>query len=134
MHRLKESLAIFISIVTTNVTMDFVLQNNQSKGVYPIDADSIGIPIVSGIISSGLLLLLMLPAVFIPQTRKLFIWIQILLLALGGLFAGLNAFGWILPNHYLIAISYLLVIMASIWLIVKRNVKLASIKSTNPGT
>lgn len=128
MIRLKESLALFISIITTNVTMDVVLQNNLNKGLYPIDADSIGIPIVSGIISSGLLLILMIPAIFIPQTRKLFIWIQITLLTIGGTFAGLNGISWVLPNHYLIAISYLLVIVTGIWLIVRRSEKLSSFK------
>ncbi len=128
MIRLKESLAILISIIMTNVIMTLVLENNLSKGVYLPDADSLGIPIFSGLISSGFLLILMLPTVIVPQTRKLLIWIQIVLLFIGGAFAGLNGLGWALPNHYIIVVPYLIVVMVCIWLIVSRKRKLSSIK------
>jgi len=124
MVRLKECIGIVIGIAITNVTMAIVLRNNLDKGIYPLEADSIGIPIFSGTISSGLLLFLMLPSVIIPQTRKLFIRIQIILLVIGGIFAVLNVFEWILPNHYLIAASYLIIVASSIWLIVRRKRKL----------
>jgi hypothetical protein len=132
MNRLRETLAIIISIIVTNITMYIVLQHNLSKGIYSPETDSIAIPIVGGFISSGLLLILMLPSILIPQTRKSFIWIQIILLAVSGVFAGLNAYGWVFPNHYPVAISYLFVFMISIWLIVRRSGTLASIKPSNP--
>lgn len=106
--------------------MVMVLDANLSRGVYSPDADSLEIPIFEGLISSGILLLLMVPVVIIPQTNKFLVWIQIALLVVAVGFAVLNGFGWALPNHYLIAAAYLPVLITCIWLIVIRTRKLSS--------
>ena len=94
---------------------------NQENGLYPVDADSIGIPIMFTIHTS-LLLTPVLIAISLFPNKLCLIWLRskniarliitkiLLLLLYGGAFwfAISGFFYWNIPNHHIIALSYLL--------------------------
>ena len=118
---------LVLALILINVATWFVTGVNQRHGVYPVDADSIGIPIVGTWVNS----LLVLPQLFLigflgsfSFVRRLCsrdirwsIAIGIVLLALYanvGLFAISGVAEWMLPNHYLMAVCYSLLFLVLI--------------------
>jgi len=108
-------------LILVNIATWAVITLNQSSGVYPVNADSIGIPIIGTTFISMLTLPLITTICFMPLSKFLKrlcthgkAWgiaaaIILLLLYVGvGLFAISGIVSWIIPDHYLIAASYLL--------------------------
>ena len=108
-----------VALLLINFVTWLVTTSNQKANLYPIDADSIGIPIMVTIASS----VLMLPILFIIVINKnkfslfwlksqnyigqVFLKIAICLLYIFAiLFAALGITYWSFPGHYLIAVSY----------------------------
>ena len=115
---------LVLALIFINIATWFVTGANQRSGIYPIDADSIGIPIAGTWFHS----LLVLPQLFLisflgsfgfvtrlcSRDTRWSIAIGIVLLALYvnvGLFAISGVAEWMLPNHYLIAVGYLLLFL-----------------------
>lgn len=115
---------LVLALVLINAATWFVTGMNQRNGVYPIDADSIGIPIIGTWFNSlfvlpqlfliGLLARLSFIRVLCSRHIGWSIILGILLLALYvsvGLFAISGVVEWMLPNHYFIAFCYLLLLL-----------------------
>lgn len=110
---------LVLALILINVATWFVTGINQRNGVYPVDADSIGIPIMGTWFKS----VFVLPQLFLIgflsdfgfvrelRSRRIAwsIVLGIVLLALYisvGLFAISGMVGWMFPDHYLLAASY----------------------------
>lgn len=115
---------LVLALVLINTATWFVTGMNQRNGVYPVDADSIGIPIIGTWFNSlfvlpqlfliGLLARLSFVRVLCSRHIGWSIILGILLLALYvsvGLFAISGVVEWMFPNHYLIAFCYLLLLL-----------------------
>lgn len=127
-RRLKRNIAfalLVLALILINVTTWFVTRMNQKNGIYPVDADSIGILIMGTWFNSLFilpqLLLIGLLASFVRRLRSRNIgWsiiLSIVLLACYvnvGLFAISGVIEWMLPNHYLMAVCYSLLLLALI--------------------
>lgn len=113
-----------ILLGTIGLTASFVLKSNLRRGVYPTDADSIGIPLMETAfmsVAGGALLVLALAAsafslVLAPRVSRP--WRLVLTAAHVLAHAGCVAFfllwaaSWLTPHHYPIATSCLLVAAA----------------------
>lgn len=53
MTKPRSFLLVIASLIAVNAASSFTLEHNLSAGVYPIDADSIGLPLIEGFIASG---------------------------------------------------------------------------------
>lgn len=113
-------MAIFlVALLLINFVTWLVTTSNQKANLYPIDADSIGIPIIVTITSSAL----MLPILFIMVMYKNIFsrfevksqnFISKISLKIGVsllyifviLFAVIGITYWSFPGHYSIAVSY----------------------------
>ena len=121
---------LVLALILINIATWFVTGINQRNGIYPIDADSIGIPIVGTCFHS----LLILPQLFLIGLLANFSFVRRLCsrnigwsIVLGivlltcyvnvGLFAISGAVEWMFPHHYLMAICYsLLLVMLIVFL------------------
>lgn len=113
---------VFGSLSLINVTTWFVLDNNQRNGLYPIDADSIGLPIMLTLTESLVVILFFAALLFLQNKinsglRNRNKSIRVLgltgVLSLYGLIGwfgvtGLNS--WWIAHHYLISLSYLVLL------------------------
>ena len=119
-HRLG---IIFGALSLINVTIWFVLDDNQRNGLYPVDADSIGLPIMLTMAES-LLAITFFGAICLLQhgiNSGLRNWhksIRVLgligVLSLYGLIGwfGVTGLGsWWIPHHYLISLSYFVLLV-----------------------
>ena len=106
---MRNSLSLLITVASltcANLVSYFTLSHNLSAGIYPIDADSIGLPLVSGLVYSTLILVLVSGAIFVPKRRY---WGGIAVLILCGLATAraiASSLAWVDPDHYFIAIAY----------------------------
>lgn len=114
-------LACFLSaLLLVNGITWFVTSANQKNGLYPINADSIGIPIMLTV-GVSILMLPILIIIGLLQSKSLLTWlktkglvrrlvVKIGLLLLYGpvfLFAIYGIAYWYIPGHYSISVSYL---------------------------
>jgi len=118
-------LVLVLALVLVNAVSYAVVLENQRSGVYPIDGDSIGIPIISTLVVSAVVLPMLVLIGFLPSAQFLRrlcsrglpwrIGVGLLLLALYaavGFFALGGVEYWAIPNHYWIATSYALSFLA----------------------
>lgn len=127
MRRWIRVLGLFGALVLTDVMTGWVTSRNQTAGVYPADADSIGLPIVNAVVFS----LAALPFVVIVGLfsvgrvwrflKAKSVFIQILIGAaflfcnlVCLLFAVIGFASWCVENHCYIALSY--AVFAIVWL------------------
>ena len=112
-------LVLVSALVLVNAATFFVVSDNAAAGRYPIDADSIGIPIMSTLVLSVIALPILLLVGLLPSAQFLVrlcsrglpwrISTGVLLLALYVILAlfALDGVGyWAVPNHYWITASY----------------------------
>jgi hypothetical protein len=136
MNRWHKLAFLAMALLLINVATWFITGVNQRNGVYPVDADSIGIPIVGTLFASLVVLPLLLLIGLLPTAgfvRRLcsrgFRWsiaagaALLVLYVTVGLFAVSGVAEWAIPHHYLIAACYsflLLVLVAFLFLDMKR--------------
>ena len=121
--------ALAISLLLVNRTISAVLSINLRNGVYPTDADSIGIPLMETARTSmiGAILLLSLVTIsFIahsvrthPNRRPLFLILAVILAisyVLAMAFFALWGLYWFAPNHYFIVAACSIAVLIVIWL------------------
>ncbi len=68
--QMSNVLRIFLAIVSliiANVVLFSTLTHNLSAGSYPVDADSIGFPLMEGWILSVVVLVLLAIAIYVPK-------------------------------------------------------------------
>lgn len=115
MQALRALVATLASLVLANWTLWRVLNENLVAGRYPIDADSIGIPLAGGGAISLVILVSMGVSVSLPKRNRVWLVAR----AVSALFALLLALGlsahWFHENHYSIAAAFLTVAGASLW-------------------
>ena len=128
--RLFLRLLLFVALyVGVNLMTALVLNANLWAGVYPPEADSIGIAQMYNLLTSLLSLLMLLPLLLLSSLRSSFrraatspAWRRTLGILLAGLYAWnlllqVNwAIYWLEPDHSLIGISIGLVPVALLWL------------------
>ncbi len=118
-------LILTMVVFLINIAVWFITDANQRNGIYPIDADSIGIPILltwfaSLFVLPVLLLIGLLPtADFVRRLCSRGIgWsiavgaVLLILYVIAGLFAIAGVAKWAIPHHYLIAACYFVLVMA----------------------
>lgn len=111
--RFKMIIFLF-SIVLVNVMTWFITGENQKNGIYPVDADSTGIPIMwTAVVSIVMLTILFFENWFFKKSlvlrRKIVIRVVIILLYSFALLFGLYGFlYWNYSDHYPISMSYLI--------------------------
>jgi hypothetical protein len=121
----KRTLTLLVALVLVNVVTFVVVRENQHSGLYPVDGDSIGIPIMSTLALSVLALPLLVIIGLLPGAQfvvrlcargllwrigvgffLLVLYVVVALLALDG--AGY----WAIPNHYSVASAYVASLLA----------------------
>jgi hypothetical protein len=111
--RWQASVVLLFALAQTCGVVYWVLTANLSAKAYPVNADSIGLPLVEGMIHSALLLCLSLgangvlcsPGASISVYRKVAF---VLLAMLAVCLAAMLILYWAVPNHFAIAWSYAL--------------------------
>ena len=106
MRRALWLLVTLVAVAATNISVYFVTYYNAQHGIYPVDADSISIPIFESLFLSLAFLFLLVPAVLLMGRGR---WLSILAIVLAGLAAILSvseSWYWLVPNHYIIALLY----------------------------
>jgi hypothetical protein len=121
----KRLLVLTLALVLINGATWVVVVENQHNGVYPIDGDSIGIPIISTLVASSFVLPLLVLIGLLPGAQFLSrlcsrgqawtVCVNLLLFALyvaAALFAIGGAGYWAIPNHYWITVCYFVLLLA----------------------
>jgi len=103
---------ILFSLMVVMATAYYTLGKNLQAGVYPIDADSIGIPLMETA-SSLIIILVPLTIAFLVTSitfsrKRMVLFIGAFLYFCGAALAALLAFSWLIPDHYSIAAAYVL--------------------------
>ncbi len=109
--------AVFgLGLIAVNAMTAFVTERNLRSGVYPADADSIGIPIISTLVASLIVapflyqIAILYRANFFHRLRKKgAVWCTLCLALLylpAMAFAILGAGYWMEPDHYLISLCF----------------------------
>lgn len=105
----QSALAMSGAVVYANATLWVVLSANQEMGIYPADADSIGIPIGFALVDSMFVLLFGVSGSLLPQRRIGWRIANCILLVVACLLGTALANSWFYPNHYLAGSAFLLV-------------------------
>jgi hypothetical protein len=112
MRIVAKAVVILFSLMVVMATTYYTLGKNLEAGVYPTDADSIGIPLMeTG--SSLIVILVPLTLAFLLTNigffrKRIVLFIGAFLYLCGALLAALLALSWFVPNHYSIAATYVL--------------------------
>ena len=97
---------IFVQLLALNVVTYLTLSRNLDQAAYPVDADSIGIPLLSGLILSTLVSVILVITVLLPSIPG---WMALtrygasLLLSFVVL---IQALGWSDSLHWPVAMGY----------------------------
>ena len=109
MGNITKATVILISILAVVITANYTLDSNLRAGIYPIDADSIGIPLFQIAAESLVILSLLLVAFVITSfsffRKRILHLLGILLFLLAAFLAGDLAWHWLIPHHYSIGVS-----------------------------
>lgn len=115
MQGLRAFLAMLVSLLFANGVLLHVLDSNLTAGVYPTDADSIGIPLMESASVSVLILIAIGVSVSLPKSRPVWRFVRAVPAALATLLSIALAASWLSPHHYLAALGFLLVAIVCVW-------------------
>ena len=101
----RSFLVLFFASIVMLVTLNFVLTRNQAAGVYPVEADSISIPLFEGLVTLGLVLVASCIGLLVPA-RGLLRVVGWFFFAIAALLLADSAWFWFIPNHYELAVAY----------------------------
>jgi len=118
MRTAAKAAIILLSLITVMATTFYTLGENLQAGIYPTDADSIGIPLMETasalvVILAPLTIAFLMTSFRVFQKRILSIIGAILYLC-GAALSALLAFSWLVPHHYSIAMAYVLLAIVAI--------------------
>lgn len=105
MGRVRSFLLVIVALVVANVVSFINLSHNVVTEVYPIEADSIVIALVEGLIMSSHILIFLCVAILIPR-NKIGSVISLLLGGFGTFLAVVYTLMWAMPDHYAMALAY----------------------------
>lgn len=106
MKTLRHILIAFTAIAVAEMIFYWAISRNLEAGIYPIEADSIGIPLFSSLIFAAASLILLLLAILCQLGPRWLTLLGALLFLASAAITGIFAFFWASPNHYLITASY----------------------------
>ena len=120
MGNITKATVILMSVLAVVFTANYTLDNNLRAGIYPIDADSIGIPLFEIAAESLAILGLLLVAFAITSLsffrKRILHMLGILLFLLAAFVAGNLAWHWFIPHHYSIGLSCIFVAVVAVTL------------------
>ncbi len=106
MSKVHRILLAIVSLIIANVVSFFTLTHNLSAGVYPVDADSIGLPLMEGWILSVVVLVLLASAIYVPKGIWLGVVASVAMCGVAGFISAETTVSWTIPHHYGMAIAY----------------------------
>ena len=106
MKTLRHILIAFTAIAVAEMIFYWVISSNLEAGIYPVEADSIGIPLFSSLIFAAASLILLFLAILCQLGPRWLTLLGALLFLASAAITAMFAFSWVSPNHYLIAASY----------------------------
>ena len=115
MARLRATAMMIVSLVLSNGLLWFVLDQNMSAGIYPVDADSVGIPIMEALTVSLVILLCVAVTIALPNRTRGWRVAQGVPASIASLLALLLSVSWLSPSHYLAATAFFALALACIW-------------------
>ena len=116
----RSLLAIFAASIVVLVALYFVLTRNQAAGIYPVEADSISIPLFEGLVTIGLVFVASSIGLLLPA-RGLLRLVGLFFCAIAALVLADSAWFWFIPNHYELAVAYLGLLAFCISVFFKKN-------------
>lgn len=102
----RSLLVLFAASIVVLVALYFVLTRNQAAGIYPVEADSIYIPLFEGLVTIGLVFVASCIGLLLPA-RGLHRLVGLFFSAIAVLLLADSAWFWFIPNHYELAVAYL---------------------------
>ncbi len=139
MNHWHKLVVLALTLLSINVTTWLLITQNQRDGIYPVDADSISIPIFDTVIGSLCVLPFLLLVSFLPSasfvarlcSRGIGWAIAAFLLLLSfyaavALFALSGVAYWASPHHYPIAVCYSVLLLALVMFLATDTRKLFS--------
>ena len=115
MQSLRTFLLMLGALVVANGTLYRVLESNLRTGTYPIDADSISIPLFSSVSASVHIILAVSASISLPKRSRSWVFFRSIPAALAVLLSlGLSA-SWFIPHHYQASAAFALVTIACVW-------------------
>jgi hypothetical protein len=122
MKRISAALLVLSALAVADAVLWYVLSSNLASGIYPIEADSIGIPLMEALASSLAVFVCMVLSIALPRRGR--VWLVIGALPAVAAVAESMAFAasWFTPNHYLAFAAFSLVAAACV------GVQLASLR------
>ena len=106
MQGLRAAIVLLGSLIAANVVLWFVLTNNQAAGVYPPEADSLGIPLMSTAFTSLLVYVAIGAALSLPKTKRFWFFVSAIPAVLAVLLSLALALSWADSNHYLVSVAF----------------------------
>jgi hypothetical protein len=126
MSNVRSILVIIVALCFSNIVSIYIIARNQSAGLYPADADSIGIPIYEGVILSALIFTLLMVAIYLPKKSLIGTISGLVLAVIATFLAAIMATGWAIPHHYEMAIANAVVFFTSGLFVVRYGKVLAT--------
>lgn len=122
MKIVTKAVVILFSLMVVVASTYYTLGKNLEAGVYPTDADSIGIPLMETASSLTVILLPLILAFLLTSItffrKRIVLFIGAFLYLCGAVLAALLALSWFLPNHYSVTAAYVLLTIVAISLAV----------------
>lgn len=115
---MKHLLLAIASLAFADFTSFLVLARNQEAGIYPVDADSIGIPVMEEFLLSLAVLVLLAAALRLPGRSRIGRTVGVALCLAAGALSLLAAMSWAIPHHYEMLAAHGLVAGVCGWLAV----------------
>mgnify|MGYP006866174107 CR=1 FL=1 len=104
--KLVALLSLILFLFATSEVAYHVFVGNLEKELYPADADSISIPLITGEIVCFFVFVFATVGVLLPNT-KVFGLLAMAFIGLGFLLTLSSAAEWMIPHHFELSIAYL---------------------------
>jgi len=120
MRSSRSLLVLFSASIVVLIALNFVLTRNQAIGVYPIEADSISIPLFDGLVTIGLVFIASCIGLLVPA-RGLLRVVGLFFSVIAALLLAESAWLWFIPNHYELAVAYFGLLALCFMLFLKKH-------------
>jgi hypothetical protein len=132
--RRYQFLLFVVAWLICNEVLSRVLFDNLEREIYPMDGDSIGIPMMENLVLGIVVGFLCMLALLIPKTKYLGL-VSIVFIGLGALLTLQGLVYWLFPNHYYAAIAHLVPFIVCMYMLVsawaKRKIAISSQEIAN---
>lgn len=115
MRGLRAAIVLLGSLIAANAVLWFVLSNNLAAGVYPPEADSLGIPLMGTAATSLFIYVTLGVALSLPKTRRFWVFLRAIPAALAVLLSLAMTLSWADSNHYLVSLAFAIVTVLCVW-------------------